>query len=114
MAYKRRVESGIYVSGIEDSNAGFEPTTFRLDFGCSKSDFPFEYSQELFRIRSCPSFTWKSHLVELIGVSEMVPRARFELANVGLEPTVLSVKLTEHGEETYVGLNVEPLSFICL
>ncbi len=35
----------------------------------------------------------------------MVPRARFELARVGLEPTVLSVKLTEHSGETYVGLN---------
>lgn len=35
----------------------------------------------------------------------MVPRARFELASVGLEPTVLSVKLTEHSGETYVGLN---------
>jgi len=34
---------------------------------------------------------------------EVVPRARFELARVGLEPTVLSVKLTEHSGETYVG-----------
>lgn len=40
--------------------------------------------------------------VLLFGEIEVVPRARFELARVGLEPTVLSVKLTEHSE-TYVG-----------
>lgn len=40
---------------------------------------------------------------ELLLGEKLVPRAGIEPATVGLEPTALSVKLTEHFGEIYVG-----------
>lgn len=42
---------------------------------------------------------------ELLSEKKLVPRVGFEPTPVGLESTALSVELTEHSGETYVGLN---------
>ena len=39
----------------------------------------------------------------LLTGEKLVPRVGFEPTPVGLESTALSVELTEHSEETYVG-----------